>query len=115
MTDHSEKCKTLDARSAIAVLSGLGHKLRIEIWRILVPVGAAGLSASALSVRLDVAPSSLSFHLQRMRRAGVLIQHTDKRNTIYAANNGTVDALCMFLSLPEFAANGVSMSGERPN
>jgi ArsR family transcriptional regulator, arsenate/arsenite/antimonite-responsive transcriptional repressor len=98
MTDHAEESKTLDAHTAVTVMSVLGHKLRIEIWRTLLPVGARGLSAGTLSVRLDVAPSSLSFHLQRMSRAGLLIQRNDRRNTIYAANNDIVDALCMFLS-----------------
>ena len=111
MTDHAEKSKTLDAHTAITVMSVLGHKLRIQIWRTLVPVGPCGLSAGTLSVRLDVAPSSLSFHLQRMSRAGLLIQRNDKRNTIYAANNDIVDALCMFLSLTSQAipCNGVSL------
>jgi ArsR family transcriptional regulator len=98
MTDHAERSKTLDAHTAVTVMSVLGHKLRIEIWRTLLPVGARGLSAGTLSVRLDVAPSSLSFHLQRMSRAGLLLQRNEKRNTIYAANNDIVDALCMFLA-----------------
>lgn len=111
MTDHAEKSKTLDPHTAVTVMSVLGHKLRIEIWRTLLSVGARGLSAGTLSVRLDVAPSSLSFHLQRMSRAGLLIQRNDKRKTIYAANNDIVDALCMFLSRTNLAipSNGVSL------
>jgi ArsR family transcriptional regulator len=89
----------LDAHSAVHLMSVLGQKQRIEIWRTLVPVGARGLSAGSLSARLDVAPSSLSFHLQRMSRAGLLVQRNYKRSTIYSANNDIVDALCMFLSV----------------
>jgi ArsR family transcriptional regulator, arsenate/arsenite/antimonite-responsive transcriptional repressor len=93
------KSSILDADGAVTVLSVLGHKQRIEIWRTLVPIGARGLSAGSLSVQLDVAPSSLSFHLQRMCRAGVLRQRNHKRSIFYSANNDIVDALCLFLSV----------------
>jgi ArsR family transcriptional regulator, arsenate/arsenite/antimonite-responsive transcriptional repressor len=89
----------LNAHSAVDVMSVLGQQQRIEIWRALVPVGERGLSAGSLSARLDVAPSSLSFHLQRMSRVGLLTQRNDRRSTIYSANNNVVDALCMFLSV----------------
>jgi ArsR family transcriptional regulator len=99
MTGQGEKFTTLDADGAITVMSVLGHKQRIEIWRTLVPLGARGLSAGSLSVQLDVAPSSLSFHLQRMSRAGVLMQRNHKRSIIYSANSDIIDALCLFLSV----------------
>jgi ArsR family transcriptional regulator len=99
MTGQGEKPATLDADGAITVMSGLGHKQRIEIWRTLVPVGTRGLSAGSLSVQLDIAPSSLSFHLQRMSRAGILMQRNHKRSIIYSANSDIIDALCLFLSV----------------
>ena len=88
----------MDTMSAVVLMAVLGHRLRIAIWRILLPYKSAGLSAGAIAVQTDMAPSSLSFHLQQMAKAGLLALRHDGRYTIYSVNTEIIVALCDYLS-----------------
>ena len=88
----------MEMRSAAKVLSALAHDLRLELWRMLVPHGEEGLSAGLIAARLAIPPSSLSFHLQQMTQAGVLMQRRRSRQILYAVNDEVVGELCRFLS-----------------
>jgi ArsR family transcriptional regulator, arsenate/arsenite/antimonite-responsive transcriptional repressor len=57
------------------------------------------MSAGLIAANLSVAPSSLSFHLQQMTRAGVLQQRRCSRHIIYAVNEGVMSELRDFLAL----------------
>jgi ArsR family transcriptional regulator, arsenate/arsenite/antimonite-responsive transcriptional repressor len=83
---------------AVAVLAALGHRLRLELWRTLLPHGSRGLPAGSLAARLAVAPSSLSFHLHQMKQAGILVRRRSSRQIIYAVNSEAVERLCNFLA-----------------
>jgi DNA-binding transcriptional ArsR family regulator len=86
------------AKAAASVARVLGHGLRMQILRRLTPFGGSGLSAGVLSTQLKVVPSSLSFHLQQMTGAGVLIARHDGRTVFYSVDYDRVAALCDFLS-----------------
>jgi ArsR family transcriptional regulator len=85
---------------AATALAALGHILRIQVWRMLAPYGPAGLPAGAISSGLAVPPSSLSFHLQQMIQAQILVQRRSRRQIIYAVNNDFLLSLCDFLANP---------------
>jgi ArsR family transcriptional regulator, arsenate/arsenite/antimonite-responsive transcriptional repressor len=70
----------------------------MQILCSVVPFRERGLSAGTLSMQLMVAPSSLSYHLQEMTRAGVLIARHYGRSTFYSVNHNGVSVLCDFLS-----------------
>ena len=89
---------TLDANAAASVAMALGHTLRMQILCKLMPFGESGLSAGILSTHLKVVPSSLSFHLQQMTRAGVLTARHDGRSIYYLVNFRAIAALHAFLS-----------------
>src|SRR5690348_5259463 len=72
----------VDAKTAASVANALGHRLRMQILCILV-LKENGLSAGALSAQLKVVPSSLSFHLQQLTRAGILNARHDGRSIFY--------------------------------
>jgi DNA-binding transcriptional ArsR family regulator len=93
---------------AVAALAALGHDLRFEVWRLLVPHGPAGLSAGTLSALLAVAPSSLSFHLQQLTQCGILVQRRSSRQIIYAVNSEVIAALCHVLAKSGGAKNAFS-------
>jgi DNA-binding transcriptional ArsR family regulator len=88
----------MDTKTAVALMALLGHRLRMEIWRTLLPYKSAGLSAGAIAVQTDMAPSSLSFHLQQMTKAGLLALRHDGRFIIYCVNTEPVVALCDYLA-----------------
>ena|ERR1700693_1180287 len=87
-----------DGIDAVAVMAVLSHKLRLDIWRNLVPHGTVGLTAGAIAAQLEVGGSALSFHLQQMCKAGVLTLRHDRRYTFYSANSEMIDSLCTFLT-----------------
>src|SRR4051812_15294843 len=43
----------------VAVLSALGHAVRLSLWRMLLPYGSDGLSAGTIAERMAIIPSSL--------------------------------------------------------
>jgi ArsR family transcriptional regulator, arsenate/arsenite/antimonite-responsive transcriptional repressor len=114
----------MDADEAAAALAALGHRVRLDVWRLLRPHGSLGLPAGIIAARLAVPPSSLSFHLLQMARGRVLLQRRLSRQVIYAINDEVVDALFGLLSrddalqgppngLPARQARDFNRQGER--
>jgi ArsR family transcriptional regulator, arsenate/arsenite/antimonite-responsive transcriptional repressor len=88
----------MDANGAIALMTVLAHRLRIDVWCKLVPCGPSGLTAGAIATHLNIKPSSLSFHLSQMAKVGALKVRHDGRHTIYSVHTDIVSALCGFLA-----------------
>ncbi len=53
----------METKTAITALAALAQGSRLAVFRLLVQAGPAGLAASKIAEKLDIAPSSLSFHL----------------------------------------------------
>ena len=88
----------MEQAEAILGLGALAQPTRLQLYRLLVSQGAAGLSAGNIAERLGVAPSSLSFHLTNLVEAGLLSQTRAGRQLIYAAQPGQLEALRDYLS-----------------
>ncbi len=69
---------------ALAALSALSHGDRLDILRLLVPAGAAGMAAGEIARALGLSASRLSFHLAQMEGAGLLTAQPQGRRVIYA-------------------------------
>ncbi len=83
---------------AIDALGALAHPHRLAAYRALVVRGPAGLRAGLLAEQLDLAPSSLTFHLQNLQRAGLLTQRREGRQLLYAVNFKAMNALVAYLT-----------------
>ena len=90
--------KDMDATDAVAALAALAHEHRLTIYRMLVERGPNGLAAGVIADRLQVPPSSLTFHLQHLLRAGLVTQRRMSRQLIYAADFAAMNALVGFLT-----------------
>jgi ArsR family transcriptional regulator, arsenate/arsenite/antimonite-responsive transcriptional repressor len=88
----------MDSNRAVNALSALGHETRLALYRMLVERGPDGLSAGVIAERLDVPPSSLSFHLQHLNRAGLITQRRLHRQLIYAADFTEMNDLLGYLT-----------------
>jgi DNA-binding transcriptional ArsR family regulator len=88
----------MDQQQALAALGALSQETRLQLYRLLVTSGPAGLSAGNIAERLGVVPSSLSFHLQNLVHAGLITQRRMGRLMIYAAEYGTMNALLAYLT-----------------
>ena len=82
----------------IAALAALAHEYRLGIYRLLVERGPEGLPAGVIGERIGLQPSSLTFHLQALRRAGLITQVRASRQLIYSADFGAMNGLVGFLT-----------------
>ncbi|MGH6715306.1 MAG: ArsR/SmtB family transcription factor [Bradyrhizobium sp.] len=88
----------MEATNAVAALAALAQDNRLDMFRLLVQAGPAGMPAGAVSEALDLAPNTLTFHFDRMRGAGLITARREGRSIIYAARYDTMNALIGFLT-----------------
>ena len=88
----------MEESSAIEALSALAHDSRLAIFRLLVPEGSDGLPAGQVGQRLGIPANALSFHLTRLRYAGLVTARRNGRQIIYAADYGGMQKLMGFLT-----------------
>lgn len=82
----------------ISALAALAHEHRLAIFRLLVEKGPEGLPAGEIAERIGLVPSSLTFHLQHLARAGLLKQRRVGRQLFYATDFGVMNELVGYLT-----------------
>jgi ArsR family transcriptional regulator, arsenate/arsenite/antimonite-responsive transcriptional repressor len=88
----------MDTNQVVQSLGALAHEHRLAIYRLLVERGPEGLSAGAIGEGVGLAPSSLTFHLQNLQRAGLLVQRRESRNLMYSVDFDAMNALVGYLT-----------------
>lgn len=88
----------MKTHEVIAALAALAHEHRLGIYRALVAQGTEGLAAGQIAERVGLVPSSLTFHLQHLTRAGLITQRRVGRQLIYAASFPAMDQLIAYLT-----------------
>jgi DNA-binding transcriptional ArsR family regulator len=88
----------MDTKTVIAALAALAQESRLAVFRLLVQTGPEGLAATKIAEQLDIAPSSLSFHLKELTHANMVTQKKAGRSLIYSANFDTMNGLLGFLT-----------------
>src|SRR5271154_4282270 len=84
--------------AVIDALGALAHEHRLAIYRLLVQRGPEGLPAGAIGQRVGLLPSSLTFHLQNLQRAGLIAKRRESRQLIYSANFDEMNGLIGYLT-----------------
>lgn len=79
-------------------LAALGHPARLRVLRALMAGGSAGVSAGTLAETAALAPNAATFHLNRLRLAGLVHRRRLGRETRYTADFAAVRALLDFLT-----------------
>ena len=102
--------------SAVDALSALAHESRLAIFRLLVPEGPDGLPAGEIGNRLGIAANALSFHLTRLRYAGLVSVRRSGQQMIYAAAYDGMQHLMEFLTenCCQLDARGCSLDCPQP-
>lgn len=77
--------------------AALGHEARLAVLRILLSAHPAGLVAGELQDELGLPASTLSHHLDALRRQGLVTQEREGRNLRYRAAVDTLRELLAFL------------------
>ena len=87
----------MEKTDAVAALAALAQNNRLDVFRLLVQAGPSGMAAGEVAEALDIAPNALTFHLDRLREAGLISVQRDGRSMIYAARYETMNGLLSFL------------------
>lgn len=88
----------MEKRDAVAALAALAQDNRLDVFRMLVKAGPAGLAAGEVAKRLKLPPNTLSFHFDRLRQAGLVAVRRESRSMIYTAQYKAMNALIGFLT-----------------
>lgn len=71
---------------AVGALSALAQETRLQIFRLLVRKGPAGMAAGDLSSHFAIPPATMSFHLKELTSANLIMSKREGRSIIYSAN-----------------------------
>lgn len=88
----------MEKTDTLAALAALAQENRLDVFRLLVQAGPAGLAAGAVAEKLSLAPNTLSFHFDRLRNAGLVTVKREGRSLIYAARFETMNGLVAYLT-----------------
>ena len=87
----------MDENRAVIGFGALAQDKRLNIVRLLVEAGAAGVAAGDIAEAVGISPSNLSFHLKELEHAGLVRQRREARSIIYDANHDGLRDLTVFL------------------
>jgi ArsR family transcriptional regulator len=88
----------MDAARTVGALGALAHEHRLAIYRLLVEQGPEGMSAGGIAERIGLVPSSLTFHVQSLQRAGLITQRRVSRQLFYSADFAAMNELVDYLT-----------------
>ena len=88
----------MKAPAVIEALGALAHEHRLAIYKLLVERGPEGLAAGQIGAKVKLVPSSLTFHLQSLERAGLINQRRESRQLIYSADYEAMNGVVGYLT-----------------
>src|SRR5438046_133601 len=96
----------MKTNNAVKALGALAQESRLDVFKLLVRKGTAGMAAGELSEHFRVAPATMSFHLKELNNAGLVTSRREGRSIIYSANYAHMQQLIKFLLENCCADNG---------
>lgn len=79
-------------------LAALGHESRLDLFRLLVRAGSAGMSVGQIAETLALHPSTLAHHLSMLVQANLVVQSREGRMVICRAHYTQIDHLIGYLT-----------------
>lgn len=83
----------MERSQIIDALNALAQETRLDIFRLIVAAGPAGLTPTVMARQLKIAPPTLSFHLGRLAHAGLVRSRRRGRSIGYSAETAMIEAL----------------------
>ena len=87
----------MDMTIAVDTLESLAHQTRLGVFRLLVQAGPDGMSAGDIADEMGAFQNTMSSHLNKLSRAGIVTSRRDGRHIIYTANYGALSGLIVYL------------------
>jgi DNA-binding transcriptional ArsR family regulator len=88
----------MDTSSAVKIFESLSSAIRLDIYRLLVKAGPAGLVAGEIGTELGVPPTNLSFHLKALTQSQLLSVTQEGRFLRYRAQLALMHDLVAYLT-----------------
>ena len=79
------------------MFSAMGTEPRLKIMRLLLSAHPDGMVASDISTELDIPPSTLSHHLDKLKNEGLVNVRRDSKYLWYTASTDGLRELLGFL------------------
>ena len=87
----------MDMKIAVDTLESLAHGTRLGVFRLLVQAGTDGMSAGDIADEMGAFQNTMSSHLNKLSRAGIVTSRRDGRHIIYRANYDALSGLIVYL------------------
>jgi protein-tyrosine-phosphatase/DNA-binding transcriptional ArsR family regulator len=88
----------METKAAAHVFGALSQETRLAVLRLLLSAGPNGLPAGEVADRLGLPPSTASFHLSALERAGLTQSTRQSRQVIHAVRLAALRDLVAFLT-----------------
>ncbi|VAV96697.1 Transcriptional regulator, ArsR family [hydrothermal vent metagenome] len=76
----------MDVKNVISALDALAQESRLAIFRLLTEIAPNGMMVGAIGKQMGMPATTLSFHLDKLRQAGLISKRREGRASIYTAN-----------------------------
>ena len=90
--------ETWNLSEAAAAFAALSQETRLDLLRLLIAAGPTGLPAGEIAARLGLPPSTASFHLAALERAGLTQSTRQGRQIVHAVRIAGLRELLGFLT-----------------
>ena len=87
----------METKQALNCLAALAQETRLEVFRLLVRRGEAGMAAGDIAANVGAPSSTLSFHLKELERTGLVTAHRRQRQILYAVDYAAMRRFLDFL------------------
>jgi DNA-binding transcriptional ArsR family regulator len=88
----------MNTQDAVKRLSALAQDARLEVFRLLVKAGPAGMAAGDIARKLKTAANTMSAQLLVLSNAGLVRARRDGRSIIYSVDFTAMSRLLVFLT-----------------
>lgn len=88
----------MEASEVAHIFAALAQETRLAVLRLLVTAGPNGIPAGEIADRLGVPPSTASFHLTALERAGLTQSTRQSRRILHAVRIPALRGLIAFLT-----------------
>lgn len=90
--------RIMQIKDAVSGLAALAQESRLAVFRHLVEAGPAGDTPGRIAGRLGLPPSTLSFHLKELARAGLVRTRSSSRYIVYSVDFSRMADLLAYLT-----------------
>lgn len=87
----------MDIQKALIAFDALSQETRLRVFRLLVEHGPDGTPAGKIGETLGIPHNTLSFHLNHMSNADLVVSRRAGRSIIYSANFEFFTGLIRFM------------------